>query len=161
MDETKRLTPSQEDYLETIYNISEQKVAIRAKDIAKKLDVKASSVTSALKMLAKLELINYEPYDFVTLTDAGKNVAKDISQRHMALQDFLINVLGIDHKEANDAACKMEHTVPKLIVERLTKYAEYIQKCPKGGVTWDSGFGYYCNVSCSEKNCTHHGNDSK
>lgn len=47
----------------------------------------------------------------------------------------------------------MEHSVPRAIVDRLVKYAEYIEKCPKGGITWDSGFGYYCKHGCTEENC--------
>ncbi len=47
------LSASQEDYLEAIFHISEEKMAARAKDIAKYLDVKASSVTGALAHIGK------------------------------------------------------------------------------------------------------------
>lgn len=156
MVEAKKMTASQEDYLEAIFHISERKMAARAKDIAKHMKVKASSVTTALKTLAGMGLINYAPYDFVTLTDEGKVVAEEITQRHNALKDFLIEVLGIENKAADDAACKMEHSVPKMIVERLVKYAEYVERCPKGGITWDSGFGYYCDDGCTQEGCEHH-----
>lgn len=152
----KKLTASQEDYLEAIYQIAEQKMAARPKDIAGSLGVKASSVTNALKNLAGMGLINYAPYDFVTLTDTGKELAKDIYHRHTALQNFLVKVLGIDSKEADQAACKMEHSVPKNIIDRLVSYAEYVTNCPKGAITWESGFGYYCNNNCSEQACKHH-----
>lgn len=131
-------------------------MAARPKDIATKMDVKASSVTNALKTLAGLGLINYAPYDFVTLTDSGRKVAQEINRRHHALKDFLINVLGIENKEADEAACQMEHSVPKRIVNRLIKYAEYVEHCPKGGITWESGFGYYCKNGCSEEDCERH-----
>ena len=131
-------------------------MAARPKDIAMKMQVKASSVTNALKTLAGLGLINYAPYDFVTLTDAGREMALDITLRHNALKDFLINVLGIEEKEADAAACKMEHSVPRPIVDRLIRYAEYVENCPKEGVTWDSGFGYYCREGCVVEGCEHH-----
>ena len=41
------------------------------------------------------------------------------------------------------------------IVERLVKYAEYVETCPKGEITWESGFGYYCKHGCSEEDCKH------
>lgn len=153
MPSSRILTASQEDYLEAIYNISEKKMAARAKDISKYLNVKPSSVTGALKTLGGMELINYAPYDLVTLTDEGREVAKEIVNRHNALEKFLIDVLGIDKKEADEAACKMEHTVPKLIVERLVKYSEYVDRCPRGGINWESGFGYYCKSGCSGADC--------
>lgn len=149
-----KLTASQEDYLEAIYNISQEKMASRGKDIAQYLNVKASSVTGALRTLGKMELINYAPYDLITLTEKGKVVAEEIVKRHKALEKFLINVLGIDKKEANDAACKMEHSVPKMVVERLVKYSEYVERCPKGGINWESGFGYYCKNGCTDADCS-------
>ena len=47
MKKQETLTASQEDYLEAIFHIAAEKQAARAKDIAKKLNVKASSVTGA------------------------------------------------------------------------------------------------------------------
>ena len=47
--DSAHLTPSQEDYLEAVYRISEEKKAARAKDIADRLNVRASSVTAALR----------------------------------------------------------------------------------------------------------------
>ena len=148
-----KLTASQEDYLEAIYHISAKKMSARAKDISRRLDVRASSVTGALRNLSKLGLINYAPYDLITLTDEGKIVAEEIVRRHQALQHFLVNVLGVERQEADEAACRMEHSVPKRIVDRIVKYAEYVEKCPKGGITWNSGFGYYCKHGCTEEDC--------
>lgn len=149
----KELTASQEDYLEAIYVISEEKMAARAKDIAQNIGVKASSVTGALRTLGKMGLINYAPYDLITLTDDGRKVAEEIVSRHKALNNFLIKVLGIEEEEADEAACKMEHSIPKEIVERLVKYAEYVERCPKGGINWESGFGYYCKNGCNDADC--------
>ena len=153
MAQKHRLTASQEDYLEAIYHISVEKMAARAKDIAVKLGVKASSVTGALRTLGSMGLVNYAPYDLITLTDEGKVLAKDIVNRHDALEKFLVNVLGIEKQEADEAACKMEHSVPKEIVERLVKYSEYVEKCPKGGINWESGFGYFCKHGCTDEDC--------
>ncbi len=155
MSQQDKLTASQEDYLEAIYHISSEKKAARAKDISRLLDVRASSVTGALRTLARIALINYAPYDLITLTDEGQLVAEEIVRRHKALEQFLVKVLGVEPKEADEAACKMEHSVPKAIVNRLVKYAEYVDKCPKGGITWDSGFGYYCKHGCAGEDCKH------
>lgn len=153
MSAEKKLTASQEDYLEAIYQICAKKMAARAKDIADYLKVRASSVTGALRALSASGLVNYAPYDLITLTDEGKEVASEIVHRHSALKEFLTGVLGIDEGEADDAACKMEHSVPKTIVERLVKYADYMEHCPKGGITWKTGFGYYCKVGCTDESC--------
>lgn len=149
------LSASQEDYLEAIFLIAQDKKAARAKDIAQALQVRASSVTSALRTLSSLGLVNYVPYDLITLTATGETLARDIVARHQALNRFLITVLGVDPVEADEAACKMEHAVSKPILERLIKYAEYVEQCPHGGITWESGFGYYCTNSCRTTDCAH------
>ena len=153
MSTDNKLTASQEDYLEAIYNIVADKAAARAKDIADYLAVRASSVTGALRTLGAMGLVNYAPYDIITLTEEGYSAAEEVVRRHKALENFLVNVLGVDAREADAAACKMEHSVPKAIVERLVKYAEYVEQCPKGGITWESGFGYYCRHGCTEEDC--------
>ncbi len=150
MNTKNLLTESQETYLKAIYQIAEQKGAARAKDIAQKLDVRASSVTSALKNLGKMELINYTPYDIITLTRKGKSVAKDMYQRHTALHSFLVDVLGVETREATHAASKMEHSVPRHIIERLVKYSEYVKSCGMATSTWDAGTDFFCDNDCAK-----------
>jgi len=153
MTDKTRLSASQEDYLEAVYHIVREKKVARAKDIAKRLDVRASSVTNALRMLSSLGLINYAPYDLITLTEVGLVQAQEIVARHEALANFMVTVLGVNATEADQAACKMEHSVPKIIVDRFIQYADYIAHCPRGGITWDSGFGYYCKTGCEQGHC--------
>ena len=71
-----KLTPSQEDYLETIYVESQKNGCAKVTDIAKLLDVKKASVTGALSHLSEKGLINYAPYLPVTLTKSGEKAAK-------------------------------------------------------------------------------------
>ena len=37
--------------------------------------------------------------------------------------------------------------------ERLVRYADYVKHCPREGITWDSGFGYYCKHGCVDQSC--------
>lgn len=147
------LTASQEDYLVAVYLICKEKQVARAKDIAKRLDVRASSVTNALRVLSSLGLINYAPYDLITMTEPGLKAAKEVVGRHKALNTFFVTVLGVDPTEAEQAACKMEHSIPKSIVDRLIQYAQYVKDCSRSDVTWKSGFGYYCANNCSVEQC--------
>ena len=80
------LSESLEDYLEAIFHIESKKQAARAKDIAQRLNVKNSSVTGALHSLSEKGLINYAPYDLITLTPKGKTVANGVVRRHEALE---------------------------------------------------------------------------
>ena len=90
MTQTEKLSASLEDYLEAIFNIISDKGAVRAKDIAKYLGVKAGSVTVALKALSKTDHINYQPYEVITLTSKGLEQAKEIIRKHEILKDFFV-----------------------------------------------------------------------
>ena len=147
------LTASMEDYLEAISNIIAEKEAVRPKDIAKRLNVKNSSVTGALKALADKALIRYAPYDVITLTAEGKNAAKDVIRRHEVLRDFFVNVLTVNERDADEAACKMEHSIPKGILERFIQFAEFVDVCPRGGARWVEGFGYFCKHGNTKDDC--------
>ena len=116
MTSVQTLSASLEDYLEAIFHIVDEKQAARAKDIAQRLRVRASSVTGALQLLADKGLINYAPYDLITLTPKGKKLARDVILRHEALREFFTKVLAVDPDVAEEAACKMEHAIPPQIV---------------------------------------------
>ena len=88
MENKERLSASQEDYLEAIFHIISEKQAVRAKDIALRLKVKNASVTGALRILAGKGLVNYAPYDVISLTAEGKRIAEDIIRRHEVLHNF-------------------------------------------------------------------------
>ena len=111
MDKKPVLSESLEDYLETILELQTLNTVARSKDIAEKLDIKRGSVTGMLKKLAAQELINYEPYGYVTLTPRGEKIAKEIENRHVVLRDFLSRFVGVDEKTADDTACRMEHAM--------------------------------------------------
>lgn len=144
MTSGERLSASLEDYLEAIFHIVQKKQAAKAKDIALHLNVSSSSVTGALQSLAKRGLINYAPYDLITLTPDGIHLAKDVIHRHETLHYFLANVLSIDEEEAQDAACRMEHVISQLILERLIQFVKFVEKCPVGGAVWDDERGFIC-----------------
>ncbi len=143
----EKLSSSLEDYLETILSITEEKGAARPKDIADRLKVAAASVTGALKLLAARELVNYAPYDVVTLTAAGKKIARSVAKKHAALLNFFINVLDIPREEAEEFACSMEHTIPDHVLERFVSFAEFVERCPNSGATWQAKtHGYFCKA---------------
>ncbi|HNT35010.1 MAG TPA: metal-dependent transcriptional regulator, partial [bacterium] len=86
------LSASQEDYLEAIFHIVRENQVARVRDISKRLNVKSSSVTGALQSLSERDLINYAPYDLITMKPKGLSLAKNIVRRHNALRDFFIKV---------------------------------------------------------------------
>jgi DtxR family Mn-dependent transcriptional regulator len=139
----RMLTPTMEDYLEAIYTLSQEKRAVRVKDVAKKLGVKMPTVTSMLKTLSDRGMIDHEKYEYLELTVKGADVATEIDQRHQTLRKFLTNILQIDLDQADEDACKMEHAISPTTLERIIDFMEFIETCPRSGTDWLQLFDEY------------------
>ena len=149
----RSLSASLENYLEVIYLLIEENRVARSKDIAKKLEINRSSVTGGLQSLRGRGLINYEPYEFITLTKEGREIAANVVHRHNTLKEFFVDVLSIDEDEADETACRMEHGISKNIINRLMDFAHYFKTCPNAGVQWHEHIGYKCNPAVKDGRC--------
>ncbi|MDO4550505.1 MAG: iron dependent repressor, metal binding and dimerization domain protein [Planctomycetia bacterium] len=147
------LTESLEDYLEAIYLIIQEKQVARPKDIASQMKVTNASVTGALRTLAERELIHYAPYDYVTFTPKGHEVAEEIYSRHVQLKTFLRDFLGVEDKRAGEVACRMEHAISRDILDKLVRFATFVQNCPRGGHLWLSNFEQGCDQDADYVRC--------
>ncbi len=118
------LSASLEDYLEAILNLADESNVARSRDIAAMLGVSKASVTGALRLLKEKGLVNYKPYDYVTLTKAGRSAAAKVVRKHNILESFFVDVLGIDKDTAQRAACKAEHALGPKIISRIRHVME-------------------------------------
>ncbi len=130
------LTSAMEDYLEVIYHLEQESRIARVRDIAKRLGVKMSSVSSALKILGTRGLIRYDPHQFITLTDKGILRAKEIVRKHEILKRFLATVLQINDNVAEDNACRIEHYLDPEVIDKLIRFLEFVQTCPVDQSRW-------------------------
>jgi len=154
-EETEReQTASMEDYLEAIAMLGEGKKVVRVKQLSKMLGVKMPSVTSALKKLSEQELVEHERYGHIKLTAAGDRVARDVICRHEALTRFFAQALGIDRETAEEDACKIEHVISPLSMERLTKFVEFLEACPLGAANFPSRYEYYLRHGELPQDCS-------
>lgn len=127
------LTPSLEDYLETIYLLQQGSELARVRDIATARDVKASSVSPALKQLAELGYLEYEQRKFIRLTETGKVAARRVYARHVLLFQFFHDILGMNEEQAREEACGLEHALSDEGMERFVRFFESRSACPHQG----------------------------
>ena len=124
------LTPSMEDYLETILLLEEKNRVARVKDIAEKLSVQMPSVTGALKSLKSKELVEYEKNSFINLTPKGMELARAIFHKHQILVDFFKDALGLEGDNAEQQACRVEHAINEETAERFRNLTLWIRSQP-------------------------------
>jgi len=104
------LQESGEMYLETILILSQKSKFVRAIDVGEEMGFSRPSVSRAVHLLSEGGFISIDPDGGLTLTDAGREVAEKIYERHTVLSKWLIS-LGVDEETATDDACKIEHDI--------------------------------------------------
>ena len=119
------ISASLEDYIMTIYQIINEKKGVKAIDISRRMGVGRSSVTDALKSLAEKNLVNYNPYDVISLTEEGEKIAAEVLEKHKILHDFFENVLILSPEEAAKNACGVSHAIS---TEAFDKFVRFISK---------------------------------
>jgi Mn-dependent DtxR family transcriptional regulator len=111
-----------EDYLERILELINTKGYARVVDIAESLKISQASVTNMVQRLDAEGLLKYEKYRGLALTASGEALAKNITQRHQLLTDFL-RLFGLDEETIFHDVEGMEHHIspPTLrAIEALT-----------------------------------------
>ena len=104
------LLESGEMYLETILVLSKKKPAVRSIDVGEYIGYSKPSVSRAVGLLKDGGYVIADPDGHLTLTDAGREIAEKIYERHTVLTAFLVR-LGVDPETAAEDACKMEHDI--------------------------------------------------
>ena len=150
-------TASMEDYLEAIAKLGEGKKVVKVKQLSEMLGVKMPSVTSALRKLSEQELVEHERYGHIKLTPEGDKVARDVIYRHEALTRFFAQALGINQETAEEDACKIEHVISPLSMERLAKFVEFIEACPLGRANFPDRYEYYLEHGELPQDCSNRG----
>ncbi|OQX09277.1 MAG: DtxR family transcriptional regulator [Desulfobulbaceae bacterium A2] len=150
---SRPLSASLEDYIEVIAHIAAAKGSARSMEIAERLGVSRASVTEALRALAQRGMINYIPYQVITLTSAGMEAADDVINRHEALKRFFVDVLAVRESTAEAGACRIEHTAPREIIDRLVLFTRFLTACPRGGTDLIQGFAAYCRDGATAGDC--------
>jgi DtxR family Mn-dependent transcriptional regulator len=123
-------TPTLEEYLETIYKLSQQGV-VRPTQIAEEIGVAGPTVTATLKRLEAHGLVTRAGTD-VVLTRAGEADALEIVRKHRVAERFLVDVLGLDWGDAHEDACRLEHAMSGRVLAALERYLDNPDVCPHG-----------------------------
>jgi DtxR family transcriptional regulator, Mn-dependent transcriptional regulator len=124
------ISSSLEDYLETIYLLVQEQGFARVKDVARARDVKAASVSIALRRLAELDLVRYERREYIALTPAGEKVGRRVFSRHRLLSRFFQEVLSLDAQAASEQACALEHGLTDEAMDGMARFFEFLGTCP-------------------------------
>ena len=117
------ITPSGEDYLETILVLQKKLGMVRSVDVARHMEVSKPSVCHAVATLRDGGFLTMDEDYSLHLTDVGREVAEKIYERHCFFTEQLI-AAGVDPRIAEADACRIEHLISDESFQRLKEAAE-------------------------------------
>ena len=133
------MTTSEANYIKVIYHLSlVSPKGVNTNAIAGMLDTKASSVTDMLKKLSDKDLVTYQKYQGVTLTDKGFFSAKMIVRKHRLWEVFLVDKLGFSWDEVHEIAEELEHIKSEQLINKLDAFLGFPVADPHGDPIPDS-----------------------
>ena len=119
-----------EDYLERILELINSKGYARVVDIAAGLKISQASVTNMVQRLDAEGLLKYEKYRGLVLTTAGETLARNITDRHHLLTDFL-KLFGLDDQVIHHDVEGMEHHISPETLRAIQTLTELLQQRPE------------------------------
>ena len=112
-----------ENYLKAIYvaqgSSDDPAMLVPMGQLANALGVVPGTATTMVKTLADSGLVRYEPYMGVRLTAAGEKLAAMVLRRHRLIEQFLVQVLGMNWSEVHEEAERLEHAVSERLIDRI------------------------------------------
>ncbi len=115
----QKISHAMQDYLKIIYELQEVGEPVTNSILAEWLGFAPASVTNMMKRLAKLELVDHEPYSGVKLTPNGKRLALKVVRHHRLIEVFLTEVLDVPWDRVHAEAHQLEHALSEYVADRM------------------------------------------
>lgn len=128
------LTISIQDYLKSIYELTENGESASTNALAKKLNISPPSVTGMVQKLAsaKPALVEYQKHQGVTLTKEGRKAALEVIRHHRLLEAWLVQTLGYSWDEVHEEAERLEHVISEDFERRIATAMGHPTRDPHG-----------------------------
>ncbi len=127
--ERNKLSASMEDYLEMIYRLAADEDFTRVNDVAGALNVQPPSVTRMIQRLAARDLLEYERYGVIVLTEEGREVGRYLLQRHNMLEEFFTR-LGVRSRLLENVE-RIEHNLTPEALNCLFMLVAFLRDHPE------------------------------
>ena len=128
------LSFTEENYLKSIYTLQHRSEAgeVSVNEIAERMHTKPATVTDMLRKLSEKELIHYEKYKKIQLSESGILHALQILRKHRLWETFLHDKLRFSWDEVHEVAEQLEHIHSEQLIERLDEFLGFPTYDPHG-----------------------------
>lgn len=138
------MTENEGRYLKLIYRRQiEEDGRVGTTEMADIFNVQPATVTEVLQKLAEKNIVVYQPYKGVQLTEQGLQEAKELLRGHRLLEILLVHHLRYSVEEACREASRLDYHTSKKLVNKICRTYGHPELCP-------------CNKTIfTDKDCVH------
>jgi len=114
------ITRNVEDYLKAIFYLTQEfdYEKVGTNQLAENLGLSPASVSVMIKKMKDKDLVDYEKYGKIALTEPGQIIALRLVRKHRLWETFLHQHMNFSWDEVHEVAHQLEHiNSPKLIRE--------------------------------------------
>ena len=129
------LSYTEENYLKALLMLSfqnEERPEAGTNEMAAYLGVKPATATDMLKKLKEKELVTYQKYGKILLTELGRKKATVILRKHRLWETFLFEKLDFSWDEVHEVAEQLEHIQSEKLVNKLEEFLNFPEFDPHG-----------------------------
>lgn len=132
--EQTTLTTSIQDYLKTIYDLTENDSSASTNALAARLGIRPGSVTGMIQKLATSTppLVVYSKHQGVTLTPEGTRAALEVIRHHRLIETYLVTMLGYSWDTVHEEADRLEHVISEDFEARIAAALGHPIRDPHG-----------------------------
>jgi DtxR family Mn-dependent transcriptional regulator len=118
----KSATPTEKEYLRTIYFLSRRSHgSVRVSALAKEMGLRPSSVTEMIYKMSRVGLVEHSPYHGVELTQRGEALTKQVIRVHTLIEKWLVGTLHFGEGEARKEASRLVGHLSEPAISRICK----------------------------------------
>ena len=129
------ITVSKEDYLKAIHEAESEGESVISATLAHWLKVSPPAVTMALRRLKRDGLVRVQSSGHVTLSAAGRRIARKLTLRHHLIERMLSEMFGMEWWKVHDEAERLEHAVSPGFEAKLLARLGRGGACPHGNLS--------------------------
>jgi len=130
--------PPVEEYLEAIYQLEEEGVAVIRARLAERLAHSAAAVTEMVRRLIDEGFVEVEDRS-LRMTPEGRRRAESVVRKHRLAERLLTDVIGLPWHKTHLEAGRWEHVMSDEVEGRLVALLENPTTCPHGNPIPGSG----------------------
>ncbi|MGW8123157.1 metal-dependent transcriptional regulator [Roseivirga echinicomitans] len=123
---------TEENYLKALYALSAGKTDVNISELSAELRVSKPTVNSMVKNLKRQDLVNYERYKPLSLTEKGRKAAALIVRKHRLTEMYLVERMGFGWEEVHEIAEQLEHVNSPIFFERMDEIMDHPLLDPHG-----------------------------